>query len=94
MQHQNKYYLTQKSDLSEYFISRRNIHLEFLKLFLVLACFSFADLQYIETYCLTERTALTNSDHITEVDVPIRKEYKSLRQKPAKSKCRSQGSYQ
>lgn len=55
---------------SEYFISRRNMHLEFLKLLFVLACFSFADLQYIETHCLTEWAALTNSDHITKVDIP------------------------
>ena len=77
--------------LSEYFISRRNIHLEFLKLFLVLACFSFADLQYIETYCLTEWTALTNSDHITEVDVPIRKEYKSLETETSKEQVQVTG---
>ena len=64
------------SFLTEYFIvsRERQAHLEFLKLFLVFASFSFADLQYIETHCFTERTALTHCHHITKANIPTAKE--------------------
>ena len=34
---------------------------------------------------------MTNSDHITEVDVPIRKEYKSLETETSKEKVQVTG---
>lgn len=64
-------------------LAEEGTHLEFLKLFLVLARFSFGDFQYVETHCLTEWTALTNSYHITKADIPTKKEKKrALNKKP------------
>lgn len=72
---QNCYFLT------DYFIvSRiRQAHLEFLKLFLVFASFSLADLQYVETHCFTEWTALTNCHHITQGNIPTTNQYKQVK---------------
>ena len=58
-----------------YFIASRSRqrHLKLLKLFLVLAAFSLADLQYIKSHCLTERTALTNSHYVTKTNIPKHK---------------------
>ena len=56
----------------------RQAHLEFLKLLLVFAALSFADLEHVETHCLTEWTTLTHCHHITKANIPKMKQWKQL----------------
>ena len=77
------------SFVPEHFIvsRRRWAYLEFLKLFLVFAGFSFADLQYVESDGFTERTALAHSYHITKSNIPENKNKKKCQAKEALTIC-------